>query len=137
MFVPEDSFAYEMHPDGSHLAVRPMSIPCSPLDEGQWFNHFCTMHGTSQKATGWGMVWLQERFVGLVDRLAELMVDPHYHLGAAVYTEVSDVEAEINGWCTYDRQVRLWHLKAVNCPHAFKDTQDCCPPPTYRGAFFA
>ena len=32
-------------------------------------------------------------------------MDPVYELNAAVYTELSDVEAEINGLITYDRQV--------------------------------
>lgn len=32
-------------------------------------------------------------------------MDPVYELSAAVYTELSDVEAEINGLITYDRQV--------------------------------
>lgn len=47
----------------------------------------------------------QERYKGLAQDLANLMVDEQFHLSAAVYTEVSDVEAEINGWVTYDRQV--------------------------------
>ncbi len=41
--------------------------------------------------------------------IADLMVNPDYFLSAAVYTEVSDVEAEINGWVTYDRQVGPRH----------------------------
>lgn len=53
------------------------------------------------------MCWLhaQVRYLGLIERLKELMVDPVYDLNAAVYTELSDVEAEINGLITYDRQV--------------------------------
>ena len=48
---------------------------------------------------------MQVRYLGLVEKLKELMVDPVYSLNAAVYTELSDVEAEINGLITYDRQV--------------------------------
>ncbi len=41
----------------------------------------------------------QVRYLGLVERLKQLM-----------YTELTDVEAEINGLMTYDRQVSLiWH----------------------------
>ena len=50
---------------------------------------------------------MQVRYLGLVEKLKELMVDPVYSLNAAVYTELSDVEAEINGLITYDRQVGL------------------------------
>ena len=40
-----------------------------------------------------------------MDALRPLMLDPNLALSAAVYTELSDVEAEINGLITYDRQV--------------------------------
>ena len=50
---------------------------------------------------------MQVRYLGLVEKLKELMVDPVFSLNAAVYTELSDVEAEINGLITYDRQVGL------------------------------
>ena len=50
---------------------------------------------------------VQVRYLGLIEKLKELMVDPVYDLNAAVYTELSDVEAEINGLITYDRQVIL------------------------------
>lgn len=59
--------------------------------------------------------FLQERYAGLTNDIADLMVNPYYFLSAAVYTEVSDAEAEINGWVTYDRQVglRAMHLSGV------------------------
>ncbi len=50
---------------------------------------------------------VQVTYLGLVEKLKDLMVDPMYELNAAVYTELSDVEAEINGLITYDRQVRM------------------------------
>lgn len=54
------------------------------------------------------------RYLGLMDALRQLMLDPNLALSAAVYTELSDVEAEINGLITYDRQVSAtascaWH----------------------------
>jgi len=47
----------------------------------------------------------QVRYLGLVEQLKRLMVDPNLALSAAVYTELADVEAEINGMTTYDRKV--------------------------------
>ena len=45
------------------------------------------------------------RYLGLVEELKALMADPRTALSAAIYTELSDVEAEINGFMTYDRRV--------------------------------
>ena len=50
---------------------------------------------------------MQVRYLGLVEVLKALMLDPAHALSAAVYTELSDVEAEINGLITYDRQVHF------------------------------
>lgn len=47
----------------------------------------------------------QVRYLGLVEQLKRLVVDPNLALSAAVYTELADVEAEINGLTTYDRKV--------------------------------
>jgi hypothetical protein len=47
------------------------------------------------------------RYLGLVKILKALMVDPAHALSAAVYTELADVEAEINGLITYDRKAHL------------------------------
>ena len=67
---------------------------------------FCTV-GCLLKCDSMCMLHAQVRYLGLVEKLKELMVDPVYDLNAAVYTELSDVEAEINGLITYDRQVML------------------------------
>lgn len=48
---------------------------------------------------------LEVRYLGLVQGLRELVVHPDRCLSAAVYTELTDVEAEVNGWLTYDRSV--------------------------------
>lgn len=48
---------------------------------------------------------MQERYLGLVPKLMELIVSNETALSAAVYTELCDVEGEINGFLTYDRQV--------------------------------
>ena len=54
------------------------------------------------------------RYSGMDDRLAELI---RHGLSAAVYTQTTDVEGEINGFMTYDRKVMkmpIDKLKAAN-----------------------
>lgn len=63
---------------------------------------------------------VQVRYLGLVEKLKALMVDPVYDLNAAVYTELSDVEAEINGLITYDRQVCVLNSSNQNILHMQK-----------------
>ncbi len=46
---------------------------------------------------------LTDRFVGLIRRLGELRKNPG--LSAAVYTQTTDVESELNGLMTYDREI--------------------------------
>ena len=46
---------------------------------------------------------LTEAYVGLLTRLHPLIADPGY--SAAVYTQTTDVEIEVNGLMTYDRAV--------------------------------
>jgi len=46
---------------------------------------------------------LTDRYVGLVDGVRNLMIGRG--LSASVYTEITDLEGELNGFVTYDRQV--------------------------------
>jgi hypothetical protein len=46
---------------------------------------------------------LTNRYVGLVDGVRNLMIGKG--LSAAIYTEITDLEGELNGFITYDRQV--------------------------------
>lgn len=52
------------------------------------------------------MLHPQDTFVGLIGDAKTLFGDPSHALSAAIYTEVSDVEDELNGIITYDRQAR-------------------------------
>ena len=52
----------------------------------------------------------QDTFVGLIGDAKKLFGDTSHALSAAIYTEVSDVEDELNGLITYDRQARTSHL---------------------------
>jgi hypothetical protein len=58
---------------------------------------------------------VQARYVGLMDKLAELA-----YLGCAgsVYTQTTDVEGEINGLATYDRKVVKFDEKVLAAAHA-------------------
>jgi hypothetical protein len=59
---------------------------------------------------------LAERYVRLIDRLRFLIGDPG--LCAAVYTQVSDVETEVNGLMTYDREIVKPRVKQLAAAHA-------------------
>jgi hypothetical protein len=58
---------------------------------------------------------VQERYLGLMDKLAELA-----YLGCAgsVYTQTADVEGEVNGLVTYDRKVVKFDEKVLADAHA-------------------
>lgn len=45
------------------------------------------------------------------------MAAPEFSLSAAVYTELTDVEAEVNGMLTYDRQVMKMDANALHKVH--------------------
>ena len=45
------------------------------------------------------------------------MAAPEFSLSAAVYTELTDVEAEVNGMLTYDRQVMKMDAEALHKVH--------------------
>ena len=61
---------------------------------------------------------LETRYSGLIAQIAALMTSPEYSLCAAVYTELTDVEAEINGMLTYDRQVIKQRLEVTHKVHS-------------------
>ncbi|SEK80760.1 Glycosyl hydrolases family 2, TIM barrel domain [Stigmatella aurantiaca] len=58
---------------------------------------------------------LTNRYVGLMQRSQQLMVNPG--LSAAVYTEITDVENEINGMLTYDRVIMKPNVAQVRAAH--------------------
>lgn len=61
---------------------------------------------------------LETRYSGLIAQISALMVAPEFSLSAAVYTELTDVEAEINGMLTYDRQVIKMNLDVTHKVHS-------------------
>jgi hypothetical protein len=60
---------------------------------GQWFAYEWQANATA----------MTDRYVGLVRGVQNLMVGKG--LSASVYTEITDLEGELNGFLTYDRQV--------------------------------
>jgi hypothetical protein len=58
---------------------------------------------------------LQSRYVSLIPQLQDLMVNSG--LSAAVYTQLLDVEGELNGWLTYDRVVTKIDVAALRATH--------------------
>lgn len=61
---------------------------------------------TWQQRGNWGYVQFADReqlTAAYVERLAALRPLIAQGLCAAVYTQLTDVEGEVNGWCTYDR----------------------------------
>ncbi|MEP6845034.1 MAG: sugar-binding domain-containing protein [Panacibacter sp.] len=54
---------------------------------------------------------LFKRYTTLTDRLAELIKEG---LSAAVYTQTTDVEGEVNGFMTYDRKVMKMPIQDLN-----------------------
>jgi len=58
---------------------------------------------------------LTSRYVGLMQGLQSLMSKPG--LSAAVYTEITDVENEVNGMFTYDRAILKVDANAVRTAH--------------------
>lgn len=55
---------------------------------------------------------LTDRYVFLMDRVEQLML--YKGLSAVIYTQMTDVEDEINGILTYDRAVEKMDLKKIN-----------------------
>jgi hypothetical protein len=58
---------------------------------------------------------LQDRYVSLIPLLQEQMASSG--LSAAVYTQLVDVEGELNGWLTYDRMVTKINAAALKAAH--------------------
>lgn len=53
-----------------------------------------------------------QRYTGLIDTASALMIDSG--LSAAIYTEVTDIEQELNGFITYDRAVIKVNVAAIH-----------------------
>jgi hypothetical protein len=69
---------------------------------------------------------LTQTYLDLIDRLHPLIGDPG--LSAAIYTQTTDVEVEVNGLMTYDREVVKMPVDQISAAHQRLHT----PPPVLR-----
>ena len=84
----------------------------------------CPGHITSEKAYGYGTAKTQTDLSFRYEKLVKKSVLPQIRRGlsAIIYTQVSDVEDEINGILTYDREVvKLPPETALDCANALKE----------------
>jgi hypothetical protein len=72
---------------------------------------------------------LTDAYVALLDKLHPLVGEPG--LSAAVYTQITDVEIEVNGLLTYDRALLKMDADRITAAHAKLFTPPP-PPPTVK-----
>ena len=106
------------------LHVRPSRKRVVALSEFGGVAWPCPGHITTEKAYGYGTAKTQEALAKRYDKLVRKSVLPQIRRGlsAIIYTQVSDVEDEINGILTYDREVvKLPKETALACAKALED----------------
>ncbi|HOO56633.1 MAG TPA: glycoside hydrolase family 2 TIM barrel-domain containing protein [bacterium] len=80
-----------------------------PVQGHNWEQALASINGSNAGAKNWGYRNLEDtqelfrQYAGMVDALKLLITGKG--LSAAVYTQITDVEVEINGLLTYDREV--------------------------------
>lgn len=91
--------SYTFHPDKKGRAVL--------LSEFGGYNHHVPGHSFNKKNFGYRNLDSAEKFKTALTELYRDQIKPAkaQGLAAAVYTQVSDVEDELNGLMTYDREV--------------------------------
>ena len=106
------------------LHVRPDRKRVVALTEFGGIAWPCPGHITSEKAYGYGTAKTQEALAERYEKLVKKSVLPQIKRGlsAIIYTQVSDVEDEINGVLTYDREVvKLPADTALSCAAALRE----------------
>ena len=106
------------------LRVKPAKDRVIALSEYGGVAWPCPGHITIDKAYGYGTAKTQQEFSDRYKALMLSSVLPQIKngLSALVYTQVSDVEDEINGLFTYDRQVlKLPMETALACAKALRE----------------
>ena len=81
----------------------PVNVPC--LQYRHW-----SLPRLAGKAERSCLLLPQARFTQIQAGLVQYIMTPQWSLAAAVFTELTDVESEVNGIMTYDRMVSLWLL---------------------------
>ena len=90
---------YKFKPDKLGRAVL--------LTEFGGYNHYCEGHSFGKRNFGYRKLDSVEKLTAELKKLYGEQIKPAYEKGlaAAVYTQISDVEDEVNGLMTYDRKV--------------------------------
>ena len=121
--VPESADVIDFHAYPGPVMLPVNSHRASFIGEFGGLGLSVEKHLWNPKMRNWGygggsdadVGTVQARYVGLMDKLAELA-----YLGCAgsVYTQTTDVEGEINGLATYDRKVVKFDEKVLAAAHA-------------------
>lgn len=110
-FAAGDILDIHRYPDPGYMASTNQAVVCG---EFGGVGLAITNHTW---APGWGYVGAQDgadlttRFENFSEQLCDLA--QNQGLSAAVYTEITDVETELNGLYTYDRKVRKPDLQRI------------------------
>ena len=123
---------YSLHNYFYPLRVKPDRDRVVALTEYGGVAWACSGHLTTEKSYGYGTAKSQEEFAAKYEALMLDRVLPQLKngLSALVYTQVSDVEDEINGLMTYDREVvKLPMETARACAKALEEEFIRCIAP--------
>ena len=115
---------YSLHNYFYPLRVRRQKQRVAALTEYGGVAWACPGHTTTDSSYGYGAAKTKEAFCEKYRKLLLGSVLPQLKngLSALVYTQVSDVEDEINGLFTYDRQVlKLDQKTACECAAALRE----------------
>ncbi len=114
-----------------HVYFKPVKLPKSDkplvLSEFGGYSHKVNGHVFNDKEYGYRSFADREAFEKALIDLYETQVIPAVKQGlcAAVYTQVSDIEEEINGLLTYDRKVcKVSHETMCNIAKGLQITQN-------------
>jgi len=114
---------YSLHNYFYPLRVRRQTQRAAALTEYGGIAWACPGHTVSKASYGYGIAATQEDFNAKYKKLLLGSVLPQLKKGlsALIYTQVSDVEDEINGLMTYDREViKLDKETALECAAALR-----------------
>ena len=124
---------YSLHNYFFPLRVRPQKDRVVALTEYGGVSWACPGHTGYEKSYGYGSAKSREE---LTEKYKKLMLDsvlPQIKngLSALVYTQISDVEEEINGIMTYDRAViKVDEGEAQSCARLLADEFHRCTGPS-------
>lgn len=120
------------------LRVRPQKARAAALTEYGGISWVHPEHRNCQKTYGYGTAKNAAEFTRRFCNLLENSVLPQIRngLSALVYTQLSDVEEEVNGLLTYDRQViKIGADTALRCAEALKqEFRRCTKMPAAGGS---